>query len=73
MNNISQHFITAWLDSHIKGDEEAAGYLDLIPVANEGVWSVDDAGAEKEDHTHWKGFQNRTAKGLRYEVLKAGE
>lgn len=73
MNNISQHFVTAWLDSHIKGDEEAARYLDLIPNANDGLWSVDEAGEPKADHTHWKGFQNRTAKGMRFETLKAGE
>lgn len=73
MNNIAQHFVTAWMDSHLKGDDEAASYLDLVPNSNDGVWSVDDEGAQKDDHTHWKGFANRTAKGLRYETLSAAE
>jgi predicted dienelactone hydrolase len=73
MNNISQHFVTAWLGLYLKGDETMAAYLDLTPSANEGVWAKEDDGASKPEHTHWHGFQNRTAKGLRYEVLKAGE
>lgn len=73
MNNIAQHFATAWLDTHLKGNTEEAAYLDLVPNANDGVWSVDDAGQPKEDHTYWKGFANRTAKGLHYEVLKAAQ
>lgn len=73
MNNISQHFVTAWLDQHLKGDESKAAYLDLVPNSNDGVWAKEDDGTNKPEHTHWHGFQNRTAKGLRYEVLKAGE
>ncbi|WP_394690310.1 alpha/beta hydrolase family protein [Hoeflea sp.] len=73
MNNISQHFVTAWLGHHLKGDEAMAAYLDLTPTANDGVWAREDDGTNKPEHTHWQGFQNRTAKGLRYEVLKAGE
>ena len=73
MNNISQHFATAWMDQHLKGDAEKAAYLDLVPNANESVWAVNEDGTFKDEHTHWKGFQNRTAKGLRYEVLKAAE
>ncbi|MEM7544900.1 MAG: dienelactone hydrolase [Pseudomonadota bacterium] len=73
MNNIAQHFVTAWMDNHLKGDEEAATYLDLVPNANDSVWAKEDDGTEKPEHNHWKGFQNRTAKGLRYEVLGTGE
>lgn len=73
MNNISQHFATAWMDWRLKGDAEKGAYLDLVPNANDSVWAVNDDGSFKEEHTHWKGFQNRTAKGLRYEVLKAVE
>jgi len=50
-----------------------SAYLDLAPNANDGVWAKEDDGSQKPEHTHWTGFQNRTAKGLRYEVLKAGE
>ena len=73
MNNIAQHFATAWMDWRLKGDAEMGAYLDLVPNANDSVWSVNEDGSFKDDHSHWKGFQNRTAKGLRYEVLKAAE
>lgn len=73
MNNIAQHFVTAWLGLHLKGDETMSAFLDLVPNANDGVWSREEDGTSKPDHSHWAGFQNRTAKGLRYEVLKAGE
>ena len=67
MNNISQHFVTAWLDLYLKSEESKAVYLDLIEVSNDGIWSLNDDGSEKEDHTYWKGFAQGTAKGLRFE------
>ncbi|KZX94470.1 MULTISPECIES: alpha/beta hydrolase family protein [unclassified Sulfitobacter] len=70
MNNISQHFVTAWLDQHLKGNEEAGAYLDLVENSNDGVWSMNEDGTPKEDHTYWKGFDENKAKGLRYEVLE---
>ena len=73
MNNISQHFVTAFLDLHLKGDAAKAEYLDLVPVATEGVWSVDESGAEQEDHSYWAGFPNRTAAGLRFESAAPAE
>ena len=71
MNNIAQHFVTAWMDLHLKEDVAKADYLDLVEVSHEGVWSVNEDGTPKEDHTHWKGFAQGTAKGLRYEVKGA--
>jgi len=68
MNNIAQHFVTAWMDRHLKADAEAASYLELVENSNDGVWSKEDDGTEKEDHSYWKGFAEGTAKGLRYEV-----
>ncbi len=73
LNNISQHFATAWLGKYLKGDASMDAYLDLAPNANDGVWAVEKDGSLKPEHTHWKGFQNRTAKGMRFESLKAGE
>jgi len=70
MNNISQHFATAWLDRQLKGKVEMDAYLDLIPNANEGVWSMGADNIPTPEHTHWQGFKNRTAKGLRLEWLK---
>ena len=73
MNNIAQHFVTAWMDSHLKGESEKAAYLDLVENSNDGVWSVEEDGTEKEDHSYWKGFPEGTAKGLMYEVKSAAE
>ncbi len=68
MNNIAQHFVTAWLDRALKGDADKGAYLDLVENSNDGSWSLNEDGTEKEDHTAWKGFAQGTAKGLRYEV-----
>ncbi|MAP14982.1 dienelactone hydrolase [uncultured Sulfitobacter sp.] len=73
MNNIAQHFVTAWLDSHLKGEAEKAAYLDLVEDSNAGVWSVAEDGTEKDDHSYWKGFAEGSAKGLMYETRAAGE
>jgi len=73
MNNILQHFSTAWLDLRLKNDSDKQVYLDLIPDSNEGVYSTDEDGVFTDEHTYWSGFQNRTAKGLQLEWIKAGE
>jgi len=36
MNNITQHFATAFMDLHLKGDSEKAAYLDLVESAADG-------------------------------------
>ncbi|KIN64743.1 putative dienelactone hydrolase [Sulfitobacter noctilucicola] len=72
MNNIAQHFVTAWMDRELKGDADKGAYLELTENSNDGVWSMNEDGTQKEDHTYWKGFAEGTAKGLRYEV-KSGE
>ena len=71
MNNVAQHFVTAWLGHYLKGEEDKAAFLDLVPDANDSVWAVDDDGKNKPEHNHWAGFQNRTAKGLKFEWLRA--
>ncbi|MEM5473740.1 dienelactone hydrolase [Hoeflea sp. AS60] len=73
MNNIAQHFVTAWLGLHLKGDEKMAAFLDLTPNANDGVSAMEKDGTKKPEHTQWTGFDTRAPRGLRYEVLKAGE
>ncbi|SDF95505.1 alpha/beta hydrolase family protein [Sulfitobacter delicatus] len=73
MNNIAQHFVTAWLDNHLKGEAEKASYLDLVEDSNAGVWSQAEDGTDKEDHSYWRGFPEGTAKGLMYETRAAGE
>ena len=73
MNNIAQHFSTAWLDLYLKGDSAKVDYLDLIPDSNDGVHSLDESGNFTDIHTYWKGFRNRTAKGMYFEWLRAGD
>ncbi|MEX0345570.1 MAG: alpha/beta hydrolase family protein [Rhizobiaceae bacterium] len=73
MNNVSQHFVTAWLGKYLKADTGMDAYLDLVPVAADSVWAANEDGSFKPEHNYWKGFQNRTALGLRYERLSAGE
>ncbi|MEO9779777.1 MAG: dienelactone hydrolase [Sedimentitalea sp.] len=73
MNNIAQHFITAWMDTQLKGDAEKAAHLDLVEDSNAGVWSANDDGSLKEDHSYWKGFSKGSAKGLKYEVKTAAQ
>ena len=73
MNNVAQHFATAYLRLHLNGDEAMNEYLDLVPEASEGVWSVDDDGEPTNEHTYWTGFPNRTAVGLVLEREEAAE
>ena len=73
MNNITQHFATAYLDLHLKADGEKADYFDLVENAGDGVIALDDAGKATADHTYWNGFKPRTAAGLRFETKAAGE
>jgi hypothetical protein len=71
MNNIAQHFATAWFGWLVRGDAGMATYLDLVPDSAQGVWAVAEDGTRKPEHTYWKGFANRTAQGLRLEKLEA--
>jgi len=71
INNVNQHFVTAFLNQTLKADDTAAVYLDVaVENANDGVYAVDEAGAFTADHTYWAGFSPRTALGL---SLRAGE
>lgn len=62
INNINQHFVTAFLGIQLKGAPLQA-YLDLPPLANDGTIRP-DAGL-------WKGFKKRTAVGLEWRHLAA--
>ncbi|MEP4198875.1 MAG: dienelactone hydrolase [Aliishimia sp.] len=73
MNNITQHFATAFMDTHLKSDADKAMYLDLTQNAGEGVFSMNEDGTPKEDHTYWEGFAARTAHGLSFESKAKGE
>ncbi len=70
MNNVMDHFATAWFDYHLKGMREKQAYLELVPNAWDGVYSMKD-GQATEKHTYWKGFGRGTAQGLQLEHLQA--
>jgi predicted dienelactone hydrolase len=72
MNNIMDHFATAFFDYNLKGKNESLAYLDLVPDAHDGVVDVEDD-QETERHTYWKGFNEGTARGLMLEHLEPGE
>ncbi len=65
LNNINQHFITAFLGKYIKADNEQFGpYLNLIqPISN-----LSSRNDEKEP-SYWKGFPNYSAIGMEFHHL----
>jgi predicted dienelactone hydrolase len=73
---ISLHFITAFLDRYLKGDETRAAYLEGLPSDSTlGEWPASAAGGYDAFSpgtggvTVWKGFQRGHAEGL--ELLHA--
>ena len=70
MNNIAQHFTTAFLAKYLKNDTGMDVYLNLLENAKDGKWSAETNGTFKSDHTYWKGFPARSAVGLRLEQRK---
>lgn len=64
MNNVLAHFVTAYLDVHLKGDASKLAYLDVVPQGKDAVFALDRSGAPAPAHTYWKGFKRGTAVGL---------
>lgn len=71
INAINQHFITAFLDLHLKGDESKRAYMDVVPPrSNDGKWpikpfqNVGGTLASQDQPSYWRGFQRRWALGL---------
>ncbi len=66
---INQHFVTAFLDLNLKGDETRRAYLHPAPEkSDDGSWSLpfgQSVGGKFSDGAmYWKGFQRRWALGL---------
>jgi predicted dienelactone hydrolase len=68
---ISLHFVTAFLDRNLKGDESRGAYLDgLVEDSGQGTWAAPPTtpwaaySPGGEGITLWKGFQRRHAEGL---------
>ncbi len=64
MNNILDHFATAFLGLHLKGEPDLRSYLDVVPSGKDAVFALDRDGKPQPTHTYWKGFKRRTAVGL---------
>lgn len=67
MNNILQHFTTAYFGVYLKGESRMQAYLDVLPEGKDGVFAVDRGGQPTAAHTYWRGFKRGTAVGLRLE------
>ena len=77
---INQHFITAFMNLHLKGDENARPYLEVSPLhSSEGEWPIPPGGytgnevssGDQEGKPYWKGFQRRWALGMQMHRAKA--
>ncbi len=66
INNINQHFVTAFLGIYLKKDTSLEKYVNVkVEEASEGVYALDSNGNPKPEHTYWPGFAPRTAIGLK--------
>jgi predicted dienelactone hydrolase len=79
INQINQHFITAFLDRTLRDDLAKAPYLDVpSPIAADGTWPVafgeQTRGrfAGPEQPGYWRGFQRGSATGLELHARRAG-
>ncbi len=72
MNNIMDHFVTAYFDHYLKQTEGRISYLDVVADGADAVYSVRN-GQTNDDHTYWKGFGTGSAIGLKLEHLHPGE
>ena len=70
MNNIFNHFATAFFGLHLKGEADKQSYLEVVPNGKDGVFAVDRDGKPAATHTYWKGFKRGTAVGLILEHAK---
>ncbi|WP_295814441.1 dienelactone hydrolase [uncultured Deinococcus sp.] len=65
LNNLNQHFVTAFLNLKLKGQAAAAEYLNVpVQKSNDIKFSRNADGTPKPDDTSWKGFRDRTARGI---------
>ena len=72
MNNVMDHFATAFFDYQLKGDISRLEYLTLVPNANDGVYSMEND-QSTDAHTYWKGFERYSARGLLLEHRSPAE
>ncbi len=64
MNNILDHFATAYFDLYLKGQQDKLRYLQMSPTGTAGVDARDTAPGAPGNDPRWTGFTSRTAVGL---------
>ena len=76
---VNLHFITAFLDRYLRGDESRAAYLDVaVSESSDGQWPAQQPADYQAYSTQtggvtvWKGFQLHHAAGLELLHLPAG-
>ncbi len=78
---VNRHFITAFLDLHLKGMDDRRAFLDVPTVAsNDGEWpqpmgknySTQFADGTNGSEGYWQGFKRRQALGLEMHYLPKG-
>jgi len=72
MNNVMDHFVSAYFNYHLKGDATMLEYLDVYPDGADATYSVRN-GVPDDEHSYWPGFEEGSAVGLKLEKLARGE
>jgi predicted dienelactone hydrolase len=72
MNNVMDHFATAYFNFHLKGDMSMLEFLDVYPDGAEATYSVTD-GVPSKAHNYWPGFAEGSAVGFKLEKLERGQ
>jgi len=71
MNNIAQHFITAFLGKYLENDNSKAAYIDAQGNVGNGNRSANAAGGPDDKYSPWSGISSRPVAGVRLDHLKA--
>jgi predicted dienelactone hydrolase len=72
MNNILQHFATAYFGLYLKGERDKQSYFEVVPNGKDAVYAIDRDGKPTATHNYWKGFKRGTAAGLMLEHTPPG-
>ena len=63
MNNILQHFATAYFGLHLKGDAGMQTFFNVVPQGKDAVYSMDRDGKPTADAHLLEGLQARHSGG----------
>ena len=69
MNNVMDHFATAYFSYHLKGDGSMLSFLDVHPDGAEATYAIKN-GVPQKSHNYWPGFPEGSAVGLKLEKLE---